>query len=253
MKVVSWTLCAAIAMTACTVDPADSRVPHDEEWVRSHEHAIIGGVTDSADACVVAVFAHAPGATSGNLCTGTRIASRTVLTAARCVDPRIIGAGQVVEILSGTTIRLPGIVASSATSEPLWNPSNPLGGHDVGVVHVPDDPNGELCPPYFHVPLLQPKKIVGYGRTTHTNTSTGEGTRRQVTVNISAMNEVLFQAGNSNAQICNGDIGGPVFETVDGRQMVVGVSSFIQDSSCSGGGFHSRVDASELFINSNTL
>jgi hypothetical protein len=44
------------------------------------------GNTDTGDACVVAVFAHAPGATSGSLCTGTVTGAHTVLTAAHCVS-----------------------------------------------------------------------------------------------------------------------------------------------------------------------
>src|SRR4051794_37673594 len=68
------------------------------------DDAIIGGTTDNGDPSVVALFAHQPGATSGSLCTGTVISSTKVLTAAHCVDPRVVGAGNVFEVLTGTAL-----------------------------------------------------------------------------------------------------------------------------------------------------
>src|SRR5262245_31419439 len=90
----------AFSATACVADQADLN-PSDDS-VSTDEQSIIGGTTDNGDPSVVAVFAHAPGATSGSLCTGTIISSRAVLTAAHCVDPAAVGAGQVFEVLTGT-------------------------------------------------------------------------------------------------------------------------------------------------------
>src|SRR5262249_15440031 len=92
-------------------------------------------------------------------------------------------------------------------------------------------------------------RLVGYGTNTHTNT--GAGTKRQVTTVVDALNTVVFQDGNSNAQTCHGDSGGPAFQGAN----VVGVTSFGSDPSptdvCEGGGFHCRVDADLTFINAN--
>jgi secreted trypsin-like serine protease len=246
MKTLMFTLFVC-STTACAMDQVDST---DNDQVATDEQSIIGGTTDTGDACVVAVFAHPPGVNSGSLCTGTVIAGRTVLTAAHCVSPATVGTGQVFEILTGTTLTLPGIVASSTTFQPAWSPTNLFGGHDIGIVHtsailpIPPCPRGP-------VNLGAPVRLVGYGSNTHANT--GSGTKRQVTVAIVAANSLLIQDGNSNQQTCHGDSGGPAFQGA----AVVGVTSFGSDQSatsvCFNGGFHVRVDADTAFINANTF
>lgn len=240
-------------LAACAVDQfdADSR-DVDDDAVATSEQSIIGGVTDVGDPCVIAVFAHAPGATSGSLCTGTVVGAQTVLTAAHCVDPAIVGAGQVFEILSGTSLALPGIVASSTLFDPAWNPANLGAGHDIGIVHTP----GLLPFPTCPIGLLQnvPTRLVGYGSNTHTNA--GVGIKRTVTTNLVAVNAILAQFGNSNQQTCHGDSGGPAFQVLNGVEVVVGVTSFGQDAPpqvCFNGGVDNRTDAFAAFIVANTF
>jgi secreted trypsin-like serine protease len=215
---------------------------------QTNEQSIIGGTTDTGDACVVGVFAHPPGVNSGSICTGTIIGPHTVLTAAHCCSPAVIGTGQEIDILTGTTLTLPGIVSSSSVVNSLWNPNNLFGCHDECIIHTtqtlaPTCPLGGLNP-------AAAVRLVGYGSNTHTNT--GVGTKRQVTVSVITSNTVLFQDGNSNMQTCHGDSGGPAFQGAN----VVGVTSFGQDQSatsvCFGGGFHCRIDADTAFINANT-
>jgi secreted trypsin-like serine protease len=245
MKTVMLTLCMC-SMTACALDDVEDVTATDEQ-------AIIGGTTDTGDPCVVAVFAHPPGVNSGSLCTGSVIGSHTVLTAAHCVDPRVVGAGQVFEILSGTTLTLPGIVASSTTFDPAWNPNNLGAGHDIGIVHT----SGVLPFPLCAIGPLQnvPTRLVGYGSNTHANT--GAGTKRMVTTVLDAANALLAQFGNSNMQTCHGDSGGPAFQVFGGREVIVGTTSFGQDQSptsvCFGGGVDDRTDAFAAFINANTF
>lgn len=252
MKTLMWTLFAC-AMAACAVDEAVDQnggaANQDSPTVAADEQSIIGGTTDTGDPCVVAVFAHPPGVNSGSLCTGTVVGAHTVLTAAHCVDPAIVGPGQVFEILSGTTLTLPGIVASSTTFDPLWNPSNLFGGHDIGIVHTAGALPFPTCPIGPFNPSLA-VRLVGYGSNAHDNT--GAGTKRQVTTNVVAFNGIIFQDGNSNQQTCHGDSGGPAFQGA----AVVGVTSFGQDSPplvCFNGGFHDRTDAFAAFITANTF
>lgn len=248
MKTLMWTLFAC-SMAACGMDEAVDQ-PEDNATA-TDEQAIIGGTTDTGDACVVGVFAHAAGATSGSICTGTIIGPHTVLTAAHCVSPATIGANQVIDLLPGTTLALPGITTSSRTFNPAWNVNNLQACHDEGILHTTQTlspicnlggfPNG--VPPFF----LQ---IVGYGSNTHSNT--GVGTKRTATVAVDAFNTVVIQDGNSNMQTCHGDSGGPAFQ----GSLVVGVTSFGSDQSatsvCFNGGFHCRVDADLAFISNNT-
>lgn len=238
------------SMAACAEDPVDRA---GDGTIAIDEQSIIGGTTDTGDPSVVAVFVHAPGAISGSLCTGTVIGPHTVLTAAHCVSPAIVGTGQVFELVSGTTFALPGIVASSTTFDPAFDSTNPFAGHDIGIIHTAGAlPFASLA--IAPVALALPVRLVGYGSDTHANT--GAGTKRQVTTNIVAASSVLIQDGNSSMQTCHGDSGGPAFQTVGSTQVVVGVTSFGQDQSqtsvCFNGGFHVRVDSELGFITSNT-
>jgi secreted trypsin-like serine protease len=234
---------------ACAMDPVD-----ESDQLNSDEQSIINGVVDVGDPSVVAVFAHAPGATSGSLCTGAVVAPQTVLTAAHCVDPRIVGPGQVFEVLTGTTLSVPGLPVSSTAFDPVFDPNNLFGGHDIGVVHLAQ-PTALASLPFNLNPTLfnLPVRLVGYGSNTHANT--GAGTKRQVTTNPVAANALLVQIGNSNMQTCHGDSGGPAFQTLGGVETIIGVTSFGSDNSptsvCFGGGIDTRVDAVAAFIFAN--
>lgn len=240
---------SVLSISACAMEPGDDgEQPAGEQTA---EQEIIGGSTDTGDACVVGLFAHAPGASSGSLCTGTVIGAHTVLTAAHCVNPAIIGAGQQIDILNGTTLTGFVATASSVTWDTAWNPSNLFGGHDIGIVHTSGVIPLPTCPigaTNLGAPSI---RIVGYGTNTHTNT--GAGTKRQVTTNIVAANSILVQIGNSSMQTCHGDSGGPAFQ----GGAVVAVTSFGSDASptnvCVNGGFSTRTDAEAGFINGNNF
>jgi secreted trypsin-like serine protease len=234
------------SLSACAMDqmqdPAD-----DSAQTGTDEQDIIGGTTDTGDACVVGVFAHAAGATSGSICTGTIVGPHTVLTAAHCVSPASIGANQVIDLLPGTTLALPGIPTSTRTFNPAWNINNLQACHDEGILHTTQTLSPICSRGTFNAGAQV--RIVGYGSNTHANG--GVGTKRQATVSIVGSNTVLFQDGTSNRQTCHGDSGGPAFQGAN----VVGVTSFGQDQSatsvCFGGGFHCRIDVDAGFVNAN--
>jgi len=242
MKTLMLTL-SVCSLAACSVGDAA-----DDNDTATDEQSIIGGTTDNGDACVVGVFAHAAGSTSGSICTGTIIGPHTVLTAAHCVSPASIGANQVIDLLPGTTLALPGIPTSSRTFNPAWNINNLQACHDEGILHTTQTLS-PICG-RGNLNTGATLRIVGYGSNTHANG--GVGTKRQATVNIVASNAVLVQDGTSNRQTCHGDSGGPAFQGAN----VVGVTSFGSDRSatsvCFGGGFHCRIDADAGFVNGNT-
>jgi len=246
MKTLMLTLFAC-SIAACAVDPFDDEVGADEQ-------SIIGGTPDDGDPSVVAVFAHAPGATSGSLCTGTVISSRAVLTAAHCVDPAVVGSGQVFEVLTGSTLTGPTLAVANTAFDPAFDINNLDAGHDIGVVRLAAATT--LAPIRFnrsHTLTNAPVRLVGFGTNTHSNT--GSGTKRQVTTSIDSATTLLVQIGSSSQQTCHGDSGGPAFQTLNGVQTLIGTTSFGSDNSttsvCFGGGFDTRVDAVLSFIDSH--
>lgn len=221
------------------------------------DQAIIGGTTDNGDPSVVAIFAHAPGATSGSLCTGTVISPTAVLTAAHCVAPSTVGTGQVFEVITGTTLSLSNALkVASTTYDKAFNPNKLTAGHDIGIVKLASPTT--LKPIPFNKTALSSSivgksvRLVGYGSNTHSNT--GAGTKRTVTTTVSALNSLLIKIGSSSKQTCHGDSGGPALMTINGVETVVGVTSYGTDSStqvCINGGYDTRVDDYVSFINAN--
>lgn len=249
MKTLAWTLFAG-SMVACATEPLDG----DE--ISADDQAIIGGVTDTGDPSVVAVFAHPPGVNSGSICTGTVIGPSTVLTAAHCVSPEIVGAGQVFEVLVGTTLALPGLAVASTTFHPSWVSADLFGGHDVGIVHLATPTTLAAIPIDTDPSILAlATRIVGYGSNTHTNA--GVGTKRTATTVPVAASTTIVQIGNTNTQTCHGDSGGPALQVLNGVETIIGITSFGSDASatnvCLGGGFSSRVDADFAYIQANTF
>jgi secreted trypsin-like serine protease len=213
-------------------------------------------VADPGDPSVVAIFAHPPGVNSGSICTGTVIGPFTVLTAAHCVSPEIVGAGQVFEVLTGPTLVLPGLPVSSTTFHPAWVSSNPFGGHDVGIVHLASPTTLPAIPIDSDPSIFAlATRIVGYGSNTHANT--GVGTKRTATTVPVAASATIVQIGNTSTQTCHGDSGGPAFQVLNGVETIIGITSFGSDASagnvCLGGGFSSRVDADFAYILANTF
>lgn len=239
----------AMTLFALTVTACSGQADDQNAATSSTDQDIINGAADNGDPCVVGVFAHTPGVNSGSLCTGTIIGPHTVLTAAHCTDPAIIGAGQEVDIITGPTLNVQAFAASSTTFNPAWNPNDLFSCHDEGIVHVTSTTLSPTCP-LGALNTAAAVRIVGYGTNTHAGA--GAGTKRQATVAIDGFNAAVFQDGNSNSQTCHGDSGGPAFQGA----AVVGVTSFGSDPSptdtCEGGGFHCRVDADIAFINANT-
>src|SRR5688572_13209365 len=68
------------------------------------QHALIGGMDDDRDPAVVLILVDMRDGTQ-ELCTGTVIGRRTVLTAAHCLAPQAVGQGASFAVFLGSDFR----------------------------------------------------------------------------------------------------------------------------------------------------
>jgi V8-like Glu-specific endopeptidase len=222
---------------------------------------IIGGKTDAGDPAVVALFAHPANQSSGSLCTATFISQRTLVTAAHCVDPAVVGNNNVFDIIFGSNINAAGatsVRAQSTKFDPAFDINALQNGHDVAVVTLAKAQTNITPVPFNTSHTLNtrlPVTLVGFGVNSHSNQ--GAGVKRTVQTNIVGINSLLVQIGNSNQQTCHGDSGGPAMQVINGKQTIIGVTSFGQDFSatqvCFNGGVDTRIDAVASFVTANLV
>jgi secreted trypsin-like serine protease len=242
----------ALLFAAC-----QGALPEDES-----AQAIVGGTTDTGDPSVVMVLAQIS-STMDSLCTGEVVSPHVILTAAHCVDPKTLGTtNPVFGVLTGTSPSPKSVpLAVQATHyNPMFNDSTPNGpgdGYDVGVVILAQPIN--LTPLIMNRTALdntfagQPVRMVGYGITSPNDTTgMSAGTKRQVTVSLAGLwsgNNMILEFVETTSGTCEGDSGGPAFMTINGREVIAGLTSFSITPNCMSKGYDSRVDLYIDWIN----
>lgn len=225
---------------------------------------IINGTTDSGDPAVVLVLSQTPGSNTGSLCTGEIISPHVVLTAAHCVDPAVSGVGSKFVVFTGTTLSQSSpatefLAVAETHFDTMFNPSDPTLGHDVGVVilksptTIPPIPFNRKALPQSAIG--QAARLVGYGITSGTDTmGTSAGTRRQAPSSVLSFDDLVINFEDMKHGICEGDSGGPAFLTLDGRELIVGITSYgIKNCPLTDPGTDTLVDKYTSFIDPYVL
>lgn len=229
---------AALSLGACTADGvADVGVAHD---------AITAGASDPGDTGVVFIYS-----SSGEICTGSVIAPRLVLTAGHCMDTRnsyVVGTAAKYDV-NDVTAPLPSVVeVDSFVRHPDYDDSITPHLHDVAVLKVASDVGAPL-PYHSGAPQAawvgQPIRLVGYGRTSPV--APDYGTRRSVDTEITSYSDSELVITNGK-QGCPGDSGGPAFMTIDGVETIVGTST-ASTADCKTTGYYERIDGDVAFLN----
>ncbi|MGC4123235.1 MAG: trypsin-like serine protease [Myxococcales bacterium] len=149
-----------------------------------------------------------------DLCVGTLVGPKTVLTAAHCVAGS--GASKTEFVVDGQAY-----LADETVAHPLWSPEadGGEGAHDVAVLRLAHAPPMEPSPIAVREPRVgQHLTLVGFA---------GSGTRRVTYNALSVLGpaKLYFTAASEVGTVCRGDSGSPAFVRDGDVDVLVGVSS----------------------------
>jgi secreted trypsin-like serine protease len=212
------------------------------EAVQSNCGPIVGGHVDAGHLGVVALLDE-----GGNLaCSGSLIGDvggAIVLTAAHCLGEPIAGA------VLGSDYTAPERFLPAQSQFPHPDFDRHTGAFDFGTVvldgHV-EATSWVALPSAADDGLAAGTRVdfVGYGTT---NSATPNTKRREVAGTVDAVTSLSFDYAQDAGGPCSGDSGGPALADIDGRSVLVGVTSS-GDETCRVNGTSARVSAGLDFV-----
>lgn len=230
-----------LALLGCTGDPM--------ETTSRSSSAIIGGQVDDKDGPVVWIVGDLEG--QMGYCSGVVVSPHVVLTAGHCARPKakfkiFLGANYDDEAAKAAPESY--IEVTSNRASPDYDSRRNL--HDVGVLvtttAIPRTPATINRKPLRKDEVGQPLRIAGFGRTDAADDET-IGRRREATTALDGFDETSLGM-KGTPSFCLFDSGGPTFMTREGKEVVVGIHSIIEELTCDGVAWDTRVDIDAEFI-----
>lgn len=206
---------ALLALAVATLAACGEASFEEPEGTETLDSEIVNGSADKSHRTVGKVRFD-----GRDVCTGTLVGRRTVLTAAHC----ILGSASKTSFVLDEKA----YAARRAVAHPRWDDEadDGEGKNDIALLLLEASPGVKPSPISTRAPKLgQHLTLVGYGVTG--DDADDFGTRRVTynAINALGSTKLYFSATSGVGTTCYGDSGGPAFSKVGGEEVQVGVTS----------------------------